>query len=425
MRPSDSALTKLISDRRTMIMTSSLPEPGTEPLVAALLDHFQSLPHLSDLSPDPLIFSAILLNLIVNRGGLIVDLPGNTDAKRKSRAVHHIASISRSIFGRRTHVTTLNEDIGPHMLEYRFWDDPSQGVADTIVCTGIEDISGPTRLRLVDILLKRRLTFGPQATAAMPLPSGAGDTAHVPFPDDLLFIWVRDAGRPDPPGWFIDQFASSIPSYPNDLPSTPRGSPSEELRHVIPREYIANLRRLLDYTHIHPPLSVHLSNLLSALSAHPRLQATLTSRAVSAFPLFVRAHRLISAPFDIPAGWDEALRRRVYTVDGTHTDRFGVGGGKGGVDTWARAAGEEPPVSDLSLAGLEEGYDYGWYANEENVNGVWSLCMRHRVKARRRRGEVMWLLQGGAADEVDTEVDVKRKGDAEVDQIMDDILQAI
>lgn len=406
-------------------MADRLPEPGSQPLIAALLDHFQSLPHLSDLSPDPLVFSAILLNLIVNRGGLIVDLPADTGTKRKSRAVQHIANISRSIFGRRTYVTSLNEDIEPHMLDYRFWDDPTQ-LAETIICTGIEDISGPTRLRLVDILLKRRLSSGAHAAAAMPLKDdeGTGDAGCMRFPDDFLFIWVRNAGRPDPPGWFVDQFASLIPFFPNDLPSI-SSSPDEQLYRTMPRDYIENLRRLLDYTHIHPPLAIHISNLLSALSTHPRLQSTLTSRAVNTFPLFVRAHRLVSAPFDIPADWEEALRRQTWAADGSHTDKYGVGGGRGGVNTWARAAGEEPPISDLSLAGLDEEDDNGWYANTENVNGVWSLCLRHRVKARGRRGEVMWLLQGGAVDEIDIGVDVKRKGSAEVDKIMDDILEAV
>jgi hypothetical protein len=38
-----------------------------------------------------------------------------------------------------------------------------------------------------------------------------------------------------------------------------------------------------------------------------------------------------------------------------------------------------------------------WYASPENVRGIWSLALRHRVSWRDERGEVMWLLKGNAA----------------------------
>jgi len=87
--------------------------------------------------------------------------------------------------------------------------------------------------------------------------------------------------------------------------------------------------------------------------------------------------------------------------------RFGVGGGRGGVDSWARKAGEEPGLSELVAScpeGDEEEEDVGvgvaeeWYATPENVEGVWNAATRHRTKWKELEGGVMWVLEASAGD---------------------------
>ena len=147
------------------------------------------------------------------------------------------------------------------------------------------------------------------------------------------------------------------------------------------------------------------------------------------------------------------------------------------MDSWARSAGEEPDVGDLRVKPLfndpnvaggavlagsgssalggdhdgqidsgrdrfqgqgqeadEQGDDEaqgeGWYATPDNVHGVWNLCIRHRVRARKKRGEIMWLLQGGAGDEVDAKLAEKGEKvdlalEKEADAIMEGILRTV
>ena len=183
-----------------------------------------------------------------------------------------------------------------------------------------------------------------------------------------------------------------------------------------------------------------MSNLLSAITAHPKLRSTITAKTVLLFPQFVRAHRLLSAPFVLPIGWQEGLRK-VKGIEGGSEERFGVGGGKGGVDTWARKAGEEPDVNELSFHGWQgegggdadggtHGED-GWYAKPENVHGVWMLCMRHRVKIRRHEGEVMWLLEtsaiglGQASQDQAQKNDRRNKRREEADTILEKTIETV
>lgn len=421
-----------------------LPKPGSPSYLPSLLSHITSQPTLNGFQPDPVLFSAILLNLIVDRGGIIVDLPVDTDLKGKRRAVRHLTAISQGIFGRSTHLAELNQDVEPEELGYHLLhigalpvstpphddrpetnrrgdgDEVEEGlvVPQTLIFTGVEDVSSPTLLQLGDIILKK----------SVPAPTGSSTSSRLPCPRGFLYIWVRCSNK-DSPGWWLDQFSSYISISPSDLKSVPNTS----INPIIPFGYIANLRRLLDYTHIHPPLRVHISNLLSALSAHPSILPTLTGRAVRLFPLFVKTHRLLSSPFSLPPEWEEAVLRETTTTTPPAND---IVYGKDIVkdleraNTWARQAGEEPTLSSLT-GDLEDGYE-GWYATPENVNGVWHLCMRHRVKLRRETGGgIMWMLQTSAADALDGWEREKQKGGDgaprgyELDRILDKILQTI
>jgi len=537
----------------------STPRPGPQPLIPSLLAYLPTHPSLAQSPPpDPLVFSAILLNLIVNTGGLIIDVPRGTDRKRKQKASRHVADICTSVFGRSVREVEMGqmevEDVGAALCvlegdeggrdkqkkggvdtdgygreashnvnehnensdarhqkrrdvaaighDHHGDDTPEPSttprIAQTVIMTDLALLSPPALIRLLNILITRRIVFPsslntpipaapdrpiPPASATQPdgsdqpVPSPPSVEENLPFPPNFMLVWIREAGT-QLPGWMIDQFSSSIFIYPSDLPSMPSRlhsrAPSPDSTNPssdptlppITAKYIYNIQRLLPFTHIHPPLSIHISNLFSATSSHPRLTSTLTSKAHNAFPLFVKAHRLISASVPLPQYWEEALDRRdliqsteekentssvtgkIGKVGDAERERFGVGGGRGGVHTWARAAGEEPDVSELRLraayndtaiaggkvdcasqndndgADGEQGGE-GWYATSDNVNGVWNLCIRHRVRARKKRGEIMWLMQGGAGDEVDSDVGGEKGLEREADRIMEDILHTV
>lgn len=409
-----------------------IPTPGTPSYLPSLLSYISSQSSTDDFSPDPVLFSAILLNLIVDRGGLIVNLPPRTSVKGKQRAVQHVSAISQGVFGRVTHLAELTEDVGPEDLGYHLLtcgplDPPhraledeethAQGdeglrVPDTLILTGLEEVSGPTLVQLGDILVKK----------SIPAPSSSTSSdRRMRLPEGFLLVWIKTPSTNPSPGWWMDQFASSLTIYPSSLsrlPDIPLIRPP-----IIPREYIYDLRLLLDFTHIHPPLQVHISNLLSALSAHASLLPTLTGRAVRLFPLFVKAHRLLSGPFILPPDWKDALHRHTSLPD---SGKSGGQGRKEEVDSWARLAGEEPTLANLT--GIPEDAEDGWYASSENVNGVWSLCMRHRVRLRgKKSGGIMWMLQtsAGAAGELGSVQDDKGREVGQVDRILEKIIQSL
>ncbi|ORY28165.1 hypothetical protein BCR39DRAFT_535841 [Naematelia encephala] len=273
---------------------------------------------------------------------------------------------------------------------------------EVLVVSGLEKCESPVWIKLVDVLLKRRVE--------------TRDGREKELGDGFTLVWIREAGS-ESPSWLIDQFAAHTHVYASDIHHPPSYPSSLGL---IPSEYMANLHSLLPYVHIHPPLAVHISNVLSALSNHPRLHTTLTGRAVRLFPYFVRAHRLLSSAFSLPPSWETALAIQQSLVDGQlppkgfEDGKYGVGGGKGGVDTWARSAGEEPSLSDLAAdVGESETWqgDGGLYAMPGNVEGVWETALRHRVRWRPERAEVMWRLKGGAEQggDGDKVVSAKRK----------------
>lgn len=191
------------------------------------------------------------------------------------------------------------------------------------------------------------------------------------------------------------------------------------------QQYVSEIAALLPYTHIHPPLTQHLNNLISATSTHPNLHSILTSRFFNTLPILVKAHRLLSSPFTLPPEWQENLAR-LARPELEEEDRFGLGGGKGGVDGWARKAGEEPNLSELGKGGQE------WFVGPENVRGIWISAIRHRVKWRELSESVMWIMKSNAAGLLeDKEMSEKQrnrkaaKRRRKVDEILDDMLELV
>ena len=116
----------------------------------------------------------------------------------------------------------------------------------------------------------------------------------------------------------------------------------------------------------------------------------MTARFFTTLPILVKAHRLLSSPYRLPPGWRENLHRSLLPGKGK-AQRFGLGGGQGGVNDWPRRAGEEPNIDDLG-AGAEE-----WYVGPDNVRGVWPGAVRHRVKWRASEQSIMWAMKSSAA----------------------------
>lgn len=281
-------------------------------------------------------------------------------------------------------------------------EDAHHTLASALIVTGLEDTNSPSTIKLVDILTSRKVRLGAQDHA---------------LPSDFTLIWVRDQNTKCGPGWLVDQFAYSLATSAALLPSPPQSSfaPGDS---PIPPDYIHHLRQLLPYTHIRPPLEIHLSNLASAINSHPRLASTLTARFAHLLPQFARAHRLLSRPFSLPRGWRTVLDDPGECAE---RDRFSLGGGRGGVYTWGREAGEQPSLLELAAmakrhasgqhhddstkadgGGATEGVELkeepleDWYALPRDVAGVFEGCVAHRVEWRDDGQDIMWLLKGGA-----------------------------
>jgi hypothetical protein len=70
--------------------------------------------------------------------------------------------------------------------------------------------------------------------------------------------------------------------------------------------------------------------------------------------------------------------------------------------------------------------DEGWYARNENVEGIFMTCVRHRVRGRGANGEIMWLLEGSAVDSPRfSHEERSRLGKKGVDRILEDILVSV
>ena len=106
-------------------------------------------------------------------------------------------------------------------------------------------------------------------------------------------------------------------------------------------DHLEILHQLLPQIHIHPPLEIHLTNVLTALTLTPICEPLSHPRAVRALSAYVQAHRLLRGGFDVDSPRD------IY-------------------------------ASDVDALGVVEG------------------VLRHRVTWRSEREEVMWLMKGGA-----------------------------
>ncbi|WVR07841.1 hypothetical protein IAU60_004884 [Kwoniella sp. DSM 27419] len=401
-----------------------LPSIGSRGFTARLLAHASSHPALAGWQIDPSLFSVLLLALVVRRGGLVVD----TTTSGLTSLADVLMQMTSAVFGTSTARLDLDEytevdDVVEALLgtvnrqadEVTPETDPGEQERptehrlgpDVLVVTGLEKIPSPALIKFCDVLTKRSIHVS----------RGDGDGSectpmvkHAPF--DPLVIWVRGKGC-DVPAWVIDHFACGVHVDMDDLEPVPAGLVDGA---VVPAEYIASLRALLPYVHVHPPLAVHMSNLLSAVSCHPSLRACVTQRAVRAFPEYVKAHRLLSGPFDIPAGFSAKVLRQQHDEQAQMTRSMtgkGLGGGVGGVDSWARQAGEEPSL--LEGEAVDDPY-----CTPGNVEGVWKVLIAHRCRRRRPREEVMWLMKGGAGDGLG-----RTRQASEVDSILDEVLQAV
>jgi hypothetical protein len=70
----------------------SLPQPGSPDYVPSLIRHLGEEPSLAGWQPDPGLFAALLLTLIVNKGGMVVDVPSSEG--KISRVVEHVCAVS-------------------------------------------------------------------------------------------------------------------------------------------------------------------------------------------------------------------------------------------------------------------------------------------------------------------------------------------
>lgn len=178
----------------------------------------------------------------------------------------------------------------------------------------------------------------------------------------------------------------------------------------------------MPYTHIHPTLTQQLNNLISATSTHPDLHSALTGRFFTTLPVLVQASRLLTGGFTLPPDWQDNLALLSRPGQG-EAQRFGLGGGTGGVNGWARKAGEEP-----NLAELGEGGDQ-WFVESRDVKAIWRTVVRHRVKWRDLSESVMWNLKTDAAglvQEAEVSKSKARKRERRrreaVDKILDDMI---
>ncbi|ORX40769.1 hypothetical protein BD324DRAFT_612059 [Kockovaella imperatae] len=282
-----------------------------------------------------------------------------------------------------------------------------------LILTGLEHTDTPVWIKLMQLLIKRKVM----------IESEDGVDLNLDLPSDFLLLWIRDNHRDDYPSYLMDRFTSWT-STTSDIPLPPEIPRSP----LIPSEYISDLTALLPYTHIHPSLQIHISNLLCAVSAHPRLRSTITGRMLRYFSDFVRAHRLLASPFDLPANWRAKLHRQPGQEEAATRPAsrgFGLGGGENGVDTWAEKAGQEPHIRDLRRVKEDETDGEPWYATTANVGGVWQLCLRHRVKARGEIDEIMWVVKRSAAEE-ETRLKGRRKVPQRIaEKILDELIVSV
>ncbi|WWC71831.1 uncharacterized protein I206_105790 [Kwoniella pini CBS 10737] len=425
-------------------MTSTsyyLPELGSPSFTPLLLRYVLSHPSLKGWSINPSLLSVLLLALIVRKGGILIDIA--------SREIDDITKVLQgivhSIFGLRSHRLALHQDVGPDEINNLLstWRSFSHGHIstdnndekfnqeinedlDVLIITGLENASSPVKIKLCDILTKKRFK-APMWKQEMNGTDNqqeetnefCEDKMEIQF--DPLVIWVREEGS-EVPSWVIDQFMLSIHVDFDDIEIPP---PDLEHTKIIPLSYLSPLTRLLPFVHIHAPLQIHISNLFSAVSSHPSLRTTFTGKAFRVLPEYIKAHRILSGDIQIPKSFFNSPEEAIE-------DKKGLGGGIGGVDTWNQLAGEQPTLiefindEDEDELGIEDPY-----CTPLNVIGIWKVFVTHRCRLREEREEVMYLIKGSASsayaeDELtqnkNNNVNRKMKG---LDRILDEIIRTV
>ncbi|WVQ67195.1 uncharacterized protein L199_005390 [Kwoniella botswanensis] len=416
-----------------------LPQIGSPSFTPLLLRYVLAHPSLDGWPINPSLFSVIILAMIVRKGGVVVDT-NKRDVDVLVNAVHHMI---RLIFDLRVYHLSLDEhsgleDVVNHLSHQtsqpnrtmldrgydnerqpgRQIDNEDADEMEVLVITGLESARSPVKVKLAGIMTKKRIRV-PSSQKNDEDVTGDG----LERKSDPLIIWVREEGK-EVPSWMIDHFmlglnidSDDIEPPPSDLDYPPSGEG------ILPNTYINQLASLLPYVHIHAPLKIHMSNLLSAVSSHPGLRTAMTGRSTRCFGEYVKAHRLLSGSFTVPyAFFESSSTQNGYeekSLKGT-----GLGGGIGGVDTWAEMAGEEPSLS--KFVSETEGVVDDVYCTPANVEGVWKVFVGHRCRSREEREEVMYLIKGSAvdgnADETKKKKGGKRRG---VDRILDEILRTV
>ncbi|KAL1409999.1 hypothetical protein Q8F55_003999 [Vanrija albida] len=348
----------------------ALPTPGSAGFSPALVRAVYAAPSLRGWQPDGTLLAVFLLALVARRGGVLIDvvrehgypLPG------VNRVMRTAVALAECVFG----LETRTIHVAAHSTAADVSFEPR---AACFVVTGLEDAPPP-------VLVKLRNEV-----------ASANKWVRPP-----LLVWVRSEDKADDsPPWLIDLFACSIVVVPEDIDPPPAGVESAAL---IPPDYVADLRTLLEITHVHPPLEVHISNLVAALSLHPALASSISARAEEALNRLIRAQRLLASPFDLPPNWEDNLHTWQHEVGNPNAAARrqvkatgGLSGGPGGVDTWARRAGEVPRTAAVVGPGCDE-----WYCLPENVAGAWALAVRHRVRVREPGQGALYQLNGTARE---------------------------
>ncbi|WWC91529.1 uncharacterized protein L201_006475 [Kwoniella dendrophila CBS 6074] len=449
-----------------------IPKLGSPSFTPLLLRYILTHPALKGWSINPSLFSILLLAFIVRKGGIVIDVP-KKDIDKCERV---ITCTTKSIFGLKTNHLSIDEyteleDLIPKICHIPFSSNPSSQSPtptpisssnpfltstekhddktqksnekvdiDVLVLSGLENATSPIKVRLGEILTKKRIKVPiiNQYEVQDNVPNDDGECHSIERKFDPLVIWIREEGK-EAPSWLIDQFMLGLHLDSDDLDIPP--SDLDPVG-IIPQSYLCPFTKLLPYVHIHAPLQVHISNLLSAVNSHPSLKTTLTGKSFRSFPEYIKAHRLLFGSFDIPPAFllndssttSSSTSSSKIEISSNNDSKLGSGGGIGGVDTWANLAGEEPTLTKFNRDQNQSENDVTMdmeyediYCTPQNVQGIWKVFVNHRCKKRLEREEIMWLIKG-SANKAGLAFEDKNKTNRnrhDVDKILDEILRTV
>ncbi|KAJ9102423.1 hypothetical protein QFC21_002823 [Naganishia friedmannii] len=132
---------------------------------------------------------------------------------------------------------------------------------------------------------------------------------------------------------------------------------------VLDSEYIWVLRRLSNKTHMHPPLRLQVSDIVSSLISCTGVSTEVTSSSILDFKTFIRISRILFQPF----AWKAELLNP--DVNGRQYDQ---------------------------RRKLQEALDREeWYATAEDIARVWTNVFRHRTKLDQNSEQCLFALTGG------------------------------